>query len=232
MILSERRRDASRSLKGTVLEFAYACITLGWLLAIITYKLRRKWGIICLHNHFGMLYDLWTRFMPLYKQVSLNIVKSAIKTYPVRVLDVATGTGFVSLSLAKFCEAICGVDISSSMLRIADTKAREAHLTGIEYINGDAENLCLRDGIFDVVTCNFGIFYFPDQTKAIKEISRVLKPGGELVFSTYSEIGSHFLAGQFHSAEEWMNIVQRAGFPFVDIQSYTWLYLIIVARKG
>jgi len=176
---------AEKGLLGGVLEFTYAFITLGWLLAIIAYKVRKKWGIICLHNDFGILYDLWTRFMPLYKQVGMNVAKIAMQSYPIRVLDVATGTGFVSLSLSKFCEAVCGVDISFSMLRIAKAKARKANLTGIEYINGDAENLCLRDGIFDTVICNFSMFYFPDQNKAAKEMSRVLKPDGKLIFSTY-----------------------------------------------
>jgi len=223
---------AEKGLLGGVLEFTYAFITLGWLLAIIAYKVRKKWGIICLHNDFGILYDLWTRFMPLYKQVGMNVAKIAMQSYPIRVLDVATGTGFVSLSLSKFCEAVCGVDISFSMLRIAKAKARKANLTGIEYINGDAENLCLRDGIFDTVICNFSMFYFPDQNKAAKEMSRVLKPDGKLIFSTYNEIGSYFLAGQFHSAREWASIVQKAGFSLVNIQRHTWLYLIIVARRA
>lgn len=214
-----------------VLEFTYACVTLGWLLAIIAYKIGRKWEIKRLHNHFGKLYDLWTRSMPLYREVGLSVARIAIRSRPIKALDVATGTGFVLLSLAKFSQLSCGVDISFNILRIAKSKARKEHLIDIEYINADAENLCLRDRIFDVVTCNFGIFFFPNQTEAIREMTHALKPGGRLIFSTYSQIGSYVLASQFHSAKEWVRIIKKAGLSLVDMQRHTPLYMIIVAGK-
>jgi len=232
-ITGEKRGEQNgiRTSVRIALEFLYACVTLGWLLAIVAYKIRRKWGIMYLHNHLGVLYDLWTRFMPLYKKVGISTAEVAARSHPIRTLDIATGTGFVLLLLAKSSQASCGVDISFEILRIAKSKARKANLDNIQCVNGDVENLCFMDEMFDAITCNFGIFYFPNQVKAIREMCRVLKPGGELVFSTYGEIGSYFLSGQFHSADEWTNIIHNAGLSLVEAQHHTWLYLVLVARK-
>ena len=91
------------------------------------------------------------------------------------VLDVGCGTGLVAnrinLVSRKFC-AITGIDINEGMLTVAGRNPQ------IEWHQGSAAELPFADGSFDVVLCQQGLQYFPDRDKAMKEMARVLVPGG------------------------------------------------------
>lgn len=102
-----------------------------------------------------------------------------------RVLDVACGTGDFSIVIARRLDAsarVCGIDISEGMLSEMRRKVLAAGLSeriSMEY--GDAEELGFEDASFDRVTVAFGIRNFTDREKALREMLRVLKPGGRLV---------------------------------------------------
>ncbi len=106
-------------------------------------------------------------------------------TSPTRILDLACGTGDMSLELASaFPDAsVCGVDFTPAMLEIA--KGKCAGEGRIELLEGDAMALPFgRDGderTFDLATCAWGFRNFPDKAKALSECARVLEPGGSLV---------------------------------------------------
>ncbi len=97
-------------------------------------------------------------------------------------LDVATGTGDMVFYLAeKKPYSIVGIDISKSMLDIAEKKYKKKHLaTKISFLNADAEHIPFPDETFDVVTIAFGVRNFNDPIKALIEIKRVLKKNGSL----------------------------------------------------
>ena len=124
---------------------------------------------------------------------SLNIDRSwrrkAIRAVsginPSAVLDVACGTGDSTIALARALSPECritGVDISSEMLKVMEGKVASEGLSDrISAETGDAENLGFPDGSFDAVTCAFGVRNFEDMEKGIREMLRVLRPGGKLV---------------------------------------------------
>ncbi len=97
-----------------------------------------------------------------------------------RVLDVACGTGVVARQAAPIlgpAGAILGVDLNARMLDVA----REHTPTGgapAEWRQGDAASLPCPDADFDVVLCQQGLQFFPDKAGALREMHRVLKPGG------------------------------------------------------
>ena len=103
---------------------------------------------------------------------------------PVQVLDLACGTGDFSIAIAKALAGghVTGVDLSEGMLAVMREKVDKAGLGGMISIEeGDGENLRFPDNTFDRVTIAFGIRNFEDRPKGLKEMLRVLKPGGRLV---------------------------------------------------
>lgn len=102
-----------------------------------------------------------------------------------RVLDVACGTGIVARVAAEKLGAsghVVGVDLNAGMLAVARTQTPSG-LTNVEWREGDVNALPCDDTAFDVVCCQQGLQFFPDQANALREMRRVLTPGGRLVLS-------------------------------------------------
>ncbi|UOB16785.1 bifunctional demethylmenaquinone methyltransferase/2-methoxy-6-polyprenyl-1,4-benzoquinol methylase UbiE [Abyssalbus ytuae] len=112
-----------------------------------------------------------------------KVVNRVNDVKPEKVLDIATGTGDLAISLAKTAaKKIIGLDISPGMLEVGRKKIQEKNLAGkIEMVLGDSEALPFTDNSFDAITVAFGVRNFEDLEKGLAEILRVLKPGGIFV---------------------------------------------------
>ncbi len=100
-----------------------------------------------------------------------------------RAVDVGCGAGIDSLIAAKKVGPdgkVIGVDMTSSMLEKARQSADEAGLMNVEFREGYAEALPVRDSWADVVISNGVLNLMPDKAAALEEMSRILKPGGRL----------------------------------------------------
>lgn len=100
-----------------------------------------------------------------------------------RVLDVCTGTGELAVLLSRKVGSdgsITGADFCEEMLDQARRKKRDRH-SNITYILSDAKHLPFADNNFDAVTVSFGMRNIPDTGLALREIKRVLKPGGKFI---------------------------------------------------
>lgn len=116
-------------------------------------------------------------------------VRQVAAVAPRRILDVATGTGDLAIALARALPnaRITGVDLSEGMLAAARGKVAARGLDGrIELVQGDAERLAWADGTFDAVTVAFGVRNFGDLEAGLRELARVLRPGGRLVVLEFS----------------------------------------------
>src|SRR6188472_3882492 len=96
-----------------------------------------------------------------------------------RVLDVATGSGNAALAAARRgCEAV-GIDYVPALLRRARRRADAEGLIA-DFRYGDAENLPVHDGAFDVVASVLGAMFAPDHAQTARELVRATRPGGRI----------------------------------------------------
>ena len=107
-----------------------------------------------------------------------------------RALDIACGTGIVARTAARRLGSgggVVGLDLSAPMLAVARSAAAAEGVT-IKWREGNGLQLPLGDDAFDVVVCQQGLQFFPDRPAALREMYRVLAPGGRLVLSVWREI--------------------------------------------
>lgn len=121
-----------------------------------------------------------------------------------RLLDVACGTGAVTLRAAKLIGPIgqvVGLDLSPEALAVARSLDGQTGGAKIEWREGSADSLPFADGGFDLVTCQFGAMFFSDRAAALKEMRRVLAPGGRLVLTTWDLLDKN--PGNAAMAQAW-----------------------------
>ncbi len=113
------------------------------------------------------------------------------------VLDVACGTGDLSFDLHQAgCTRVIGIDFCRPMLAIAQSKVSEKNIS-LPLIEGDALSLPFADGSFGVVTIGFGLRNLSSIEEGLKELRRVLKPGGQLAVLEFSKPGVPVLSWIF-----------------------------------
>ena len=114
-----------------------------------------------------------------------------------RCLDVGTGTGEIAFHVARTAGAgstVVGLDLTPKMLELAAKKESELDLpVKIEWREGDALNLDIPDGSFDLVTSGYMLRNVTDIQKAVSEMHRVLAPGGKVVVAELSKPDNGFV---------------------------------------
>jgi ubiquinone/menaquinone biosynthesis C-methylase UbiE len=157
------------------------------------------------------------------------------------ILDIACGTGVVArLASRRISQGhVTGLDLNKGMLSVARTLPREG--APIDWIEASALDLPFPAGQFDLVLCQQGLQFFPDQGRALREIRRVLSPSGRVALSVYSPMertpgANAFVSaldrvlGQtaskikraehsFNTPDELKELLMDAGFARVEVQT-------------
>jgi ubiquinone/menaquinone biosynthesis C-methylase UbiE len=102
-----------------------------------------------------------------------------------RFLDVAAGTGGLSLPAARLGAQVLATDWSAEMIEQFEARVREERLSNTEWREMDCHALDLPDDSFDVTGSQFGVMLVPDQPGALREMVRVTKPGGRVLLIAY-----------------------------------------------
>src|SRR4029450_11945668 len=129
----------------------------------------------------------WAFFAPLQTFTTIpaaRLVEHAGIRSGMRVLDVACGTGVVSITAARMGARVSGLDLTPELLEVARTNAGIAALD-IDWHEGDVERLPFESTEFDAVVSQFGHMFAPRPEIAVSEMLRVLKPDGTIAFSTW-----------------------------------------------
>lgn len=144
----------------------------------------------------GSIPQLYERYLvPLiFEPCAADMALRVALRQPTRVLEVAAGTGAVTRHLARTLPAeamIVATDLNPPMLDQAKSVGTSRP---IDWRQADVMQLPAADGYFDVVVCQFGAMFFRNKANAFTEIRRVLRPGGQFIFSVWDLLEHNELA--------------------------------------
>jgi len=174
--------------------------------------------------------------------LATDLVRRAALRPGERVLDVACGTGVVARLASEqvgAAGAVAGLDVHPGMLAVARSATPPG--SAIEWHEASAEAMSFPDGSFDVVLCQMGLQFMPDRNAALREMARVLRPGGRLalnvpgptprLFAILGDGLAHHVAEQaagfvsqvfsLHDTAETEDLLRDAGFHDVSVRSDT-----------
>lgn len=138
------------------------------------------------HHVFEKIYDKYDTMNSIisfqrHKAWRKDVMKQMNVPNGASALDVCCGTGDWSFSLAEAVGSkgkVIGLDFSQNMLSVAKEKNLVLNYDNLEFIHGNAMELPYEDNSFDLVTIGFGLRNVPDYMTVLKEMYRVVKPGG------------------------------------------------------
>ncbi len=147
-------------------------------------------------------YDQWHRtvqsetgdYVSHLKCWHFDALKLAPELAEKAVLEVGCGAGDFAIQLAHLGARVEAVDFSQHAIELAQRRAASQSVVALQFRQGDAQELPFADSTFDVVLSCECLEHLPDPQKALREMSRVLKPGGHLVLTTENYSNGMILA--------------------------------------
>ncbi len=135
-------------------------------------------------------YDRWLA-PAVFRPFAADLAQRAARLQPTRVLEIAAGTGVLTRELvAALPDAhVTATDLNGAMVHFGSRQA-----PGADWQQADALDLTFDDAAFDLVLCQFGVMFFPDKPAAFREMRRVLRQHGTVMFNTWATIDTHGFA--------------------------------------
>jgi ubiquinone/menaquinone biosynthesis C-methylase UbiE len=115
------------------------------------------------------------------EQLLQRLVAAAHLNGNERVLDVATGPGYVAEAFARAAREVVGIDLTEAMLAIAEDRTRKRQIKNISFRVGDVQNLPFENQQFDVAVCRLAMHHFQHPAKVLAEMVRVCRTPGTIL---------------------------------------------------
>lgn len=116
------------------------------------------------------------------------------------VLEVAAGSGALTMTLAKSAKSVLATDFSPKMLELLRARVQLAGLNNVSYAQMDGQALDLENNMVDRGACSFGLMLFPDRSKGFSELHRTVRPGGKVLVSGWATPDKFEALGLFMTA--------------------------------
>jgi len=110
-----------------------------------------------------------------------RLVAAARLTGNERVLDIATGPGYIAEAFAGAAREVIGIDLTDAMLSIAAERTKQRGVSNLTFRNGDAQNVPFENGAFDVVVCRLALHHVTQPLQVVREMARVVRTGGTVL---------------------------------------------------
>ncbi|WP_048152276.1 class I SAM-dependent methyltransferase [Palaeococcus ferrophilus] len=194
------------------------------------------------YDRFSWIYDSFEglaerRAFSKYRRKALRLAEG-------KVLEVGVGTGKNLPYYPRGVEVV-GIDFSRGMLEKAERKVERLGLENVMLLHMDAQSLEFEDNTFDTAVSTFVFCTVPDPVKGLKEVYRVLKPGGKAIFLEHMKSGSGLLNISLYMMEpftrallgtsmlrETQKNIERAGFQIEKVENLFFdIVRLIIARK-
>ncbi len=188
----------------------------------------KKAQVESMFDNISHSYDFLNHFLSIgidkrWRKKLLSFIKEPERC---NMLDVACGTGDIAIKAARELKIrnVAALDLSQKMLDIAAHKVHKYGLQdGIEFFKGESENIPFQDGQFNVLTCGFGVRNFGNLHNGLKEMYRVLKPGGKCLILEFSQPRRFPIAQLYHIYFKYvLPVIGKA--VSADGKAYRYLY--------
>jgi phosphatidylethanolamine/phosphatidyl-N-methylethanolamine N-methyltransferase len=170
-------------------------------------------------------WDRFARFYDLFMKNSSRLYGKIVEQIQAElhpdwvILDLAAGTGLLTLEIASRAQKVYGLDISAAMLEQAQIKARARQLTNVEFRVGDACQLSFAAETFDVVVISNALHVMLEPERVLTEVHRVLKPDGRLIVPTFCH-GENRLSRLVSSVMGWSGFKTFQRWSIADFEQF------------
>jgi ubiquinone/menaquinone biosynthesis C-methylase UbiE len=219
----------------TILLLLLLAGLLYWLLVITEGVYLGRRAVVAMYDWTAHKYDDIKQYEDFTEQFFVaQPILYRLKHLPApRVLDVATGTGRVPYYLlqeAQFNGRITALEPAAKMLRVAQQKLAPYDWR-VGLVQQTAVPLPFASNTFDAVTCLEALEFFPDDAAALRQMVRVLRPGGLLLVTRRRGWEAKTFIGRYRSVDQFRHLLESLGLDEVDVQPWQVNYDLVFARK-
>ena len=168
----------------------------------------------------------WEKISEDYYDESVRgiLLESGLLEPNIKVADIGSGSGFLSRAIAGKVGSVIAIDISAEMLGQLSAQAITEGLSNIKVLEADGCEIPLPAGVIDLICSNMYLHHIDDPLCAVKEMKRLLKPGGKVFLADLKEHMNRELTERMHDAwpgfkpEELKSWFKKSGFKNIKVE--------------